>query len=133
MSAQNQSRLQSYIAKAAALPSVVKKEEVVLPTAVFTVPTTVAIAALKGFMPFGGDLEKQQRYKTFLEAIVEASRVAEQGGQEIEKNLLERDKVESREFSKAAMIYRPLSQMIASRFTNETGLVEVKIEPVPFV
>ena len=89
----------------------------------------MAEAALKGFMPFGNDLPKQARYKRFLEDIIEKSKSKESSdNKDPPKKLTDDEANETREFSKAAMIYRPLSNMIASRFTNETGEVSAEKE-----
>ncbi|KAJ1328553.1 hypothetical protein BSLG_010285 [Batrachochytrium salamandrivorans] len=82
---------------------------------VLHVPKDVALAALKGFMPFGNTLDKQDRYRRFLQvkAGLETTLSAplpSQTARDISHEILE--------FSKAAMIYRPLSSMMASRFTS---------------
>ena len=105
------------------------KKEPSAPLPVYSVPTKVAEAALKGFMPFGNDLPKQARYKRFLEDIIEKSKSKESSdNKDPPKKLTDDEANETREFSKAAMIYRPLSNMIASRFTNETGEVSAEKE-----
>ncbi|KAI8915464.1 hypothetical protein DFJ77DRAFT_462764 [Powellomyces hirtus] len=74
-----------------------------------------ALAALKGFMPFGNDMPKQQRYRRFLE--VKAGLAAEYAANP--KHLTRQDIAhEKLEFSKAAQIFKPLSSMMASRFTS---------------
>ncbi|KAK5667841.1 hypothetical protein QVD99_004890 [Batrachochytrium dendrobatidis] len=84
------------------------------------IPKDVALAALKGFMPFGNDLPKQNRYRHFLQVkagLESASTLFSNTISELSHELLE--------FSKAAMIYRPLSSMMASRFTSavdQTGV-----------
>ncbi|KAI8917993.1 hypothetical protein BC831DRAFT_507381 [Entophlyctis helioformis] len=82
-----------------------------------TAPVTAAIAqaALKGFMPFGTDAAKQGRYRRFLE--VKAGLATEYAP--VPPSVSARDAAhELVEFSKAAMIYRPLSSAMASRFTS---------------
>jgi hypothetical protein len=116
ISLKNKERLDSFISKASSTSSPVVVPKAPLP--VYTVPTKVAEAALKGFMPFGADLDKQTRYKNFLQKILDDAKLEIAPEQ---ATLNDAQAHESREFSKAAMIFRPLSDMIASRFTNETG------------
>ena len=115
ISLKNKARLDTFISKASA-PAAVPVPKAPLP--VYTVPTKVAEAALKGFMPFGADPDKQTRYKTFLQKILDDSKLAVAPEK---RELEDAEAHETREFSKAAMIFRPLSDMISSRFTNETG------------
>ncbi|TPX32795.1 hypothetical protein SmJEL517_g04158 [Synchytrium microbalum] len=96
-----------------------------------------AQAALKGFMPFGGDAAKQGRYTRFLQV---------HAGIETElakppPDMLPRDAHhELVEFSKAAQIFQPLSATMASRFTTassgapatETKVVE-KVVPLHII
>ncbi|KAJ1569658.1 hypothetical protein HK405_010958 [Cladochytrium tenue] len=74
---------------------------------------TVAAAALKGFMPFGNDPEKQARYRAFLEMYA----------LEGDRKLKHPPDVatEKKEFFKAAQIFRPLAGVMASRFVTSTG------------
>ncbi|KAJ3187072.1 hypothetical protein HDU85_007110 [Gaertneriomyces sp. JEL0708] len=78
------------------------------------VDVDTALAALKGFMPFGNEPAKQRRYQAFLEAKagLGAAPAFPKGlsTQEAAHELLE--------FSKAAQIFKPLSTMMASRFTS---------------
>ncbi|KAI9002315.1 hypothetical protein BC832DRAFT_114098 [Gaertneriomyces semiglobifer] len=78
------------------------------------VDVNTALAALKGFMPFGNEPAKQRRYQAFLEAKagLGAAPASPKGlsAQEAAHELLE--------FSKAAQIFKPLSTMMASRFTS---------------
>ncbi|KAJ3250954.1 hypothetical protein HK103_003044, partial [Boothiomyces macroporosus] len=106
-----QERMSGIAPKSVTVPTIEKKKALELST----VTKDIAENALKGFMPFGNDLPKQKRYKDFLENIV------------LEKNIaIPKDQItpemaaESKEFSTAANLYRPLSDMMASRFTNET-------------
>ncbi|KAJ3291007.1 hypothetical protein HK104_006374 [Borealophlyctis nickersoniae] len=81
-----------------------------------------ALAALKGFMPFGNDLEKQRRYRSYLEvqAGLATTYITRPGASEYDVNH------EMLEFSKAAMLYRPMSSMMASRFTSATEMPSEK-------
>lgn len=124
MSLKDKERLDQFIAKANSKPisklNKTSESAPLEPPPIYTVPVKVAEAALKGFMPFGNDLEKQSRYRKFLQDIVDRSNSDESSNKDLPK-LNHDEAFETREFSKAAMIYRPLSNMIASRFTNETG------------
>jgi G patch domain-containing protein 1 len=129
LNSKNKERLEAFISQASTTSistSNLPKKEAQAPLPIYSVPTKVAEAALKGFMPFGNDLPKQARYKTFLEDIISKSK-NEEPLQDSLKKLSNDEANETREFSKAAMIYRPLSNMISSRFSNETGL-DVKSE-----
>ena len=98
---------------------------------IHTVPTKVAQGALLGFKPFGNDLEKQARYTTFLQNIVDKSE-SNEPMQERAKEMTEQEAAETREFSKAAMLYRPLAEMMSQRFTSkvEVPVVPKKVEKV---
>ncbi|KAI8588846.1 hypothetical protein BDZ88DRAFT_420687 [Geranomyces variabilis] len=85
------------------------------------VEAATALAALKGFMPFGTDPGKQTRYRTFLQ--VHAGLATEYAPNP--KHLTPRDIAhEALEFSKAAQIFKPLSSMMASRFTSASSAIE---------
>jgi G patch domain-containing protein 1 len=95
-----------------------------------TVPKDAAQLALKGFMPFGDQLQKQARYRNYLEN--QAGLLSDDG---VPKNVLpipegltyEAGMKEMDEFAKAARIFRPISAMMSGRFTSasETKHVEV--------
>ncbi|KAJ2995145.1 hypothetical protein HDV02_001030 [Globomyces sp. JEL0801] len=122
----NQERLQSFISKATTVtPAPVHKE----PVQSFLVPAAIAQAALKGFMPFGDRPEKQTRYKEFLQNIIKEAEIVEDKGIIGPKKMSDDDARESREFAKAAMIYRPMADMISARFTNE--LTDKEREALP--
>ncbi|PWN23643.1 hypothetical protein BCV69DRAFT_279575 [Microstroma glucosiphilum] len=79
---------------------------------------TTARNALKGFLPFGNDAQKQKRYVAYLELQadpassrdgtmpVPAGTIASQLSQEVE------------EFARSASIFKPLSSAMASRFAS---------------
>lgn len=86
-----------------------------------TIPTDVALAALKGFMPFSDNLAKQSRYKKYLEKMANQNTEIF-----VDKSLtVDEQAHEGLEFSKAALIFRPLSNMMSSRFTSEISLKPV--------
>ncbi|KAJ3090005.1 hypothetical protein HK102_004933 [Quaeritorhiza haematococci] len=78
-----------------------------------------ALAALQGFMPFGNDPEKQQRYKRYLEVCAGLSNKPLLAPPHMSEMELAHEK---REFVEAARIYRPLSSMMASRFTSASNV-----------
>ncbi|KAJ3055311.1 hypothetical protein HK097_010890 [Rhizophlyctis rosea] len=117
-----QDRLQQFIDKATAQKQ--KGQETVAEKAgVPVVGKDVALAALKGFMPFGNDLEKQRRYRRFLEVQAELATDYIEPPKHL--NATDRDQ-EPREFAQAAMLYRPLSTMMASRFTSSSEMAPEK-------
>ncbi|RIA97331.1 hypothetical protein C1645_814221 [Glomus cerebriforme] len=83
----------------------------------------VALAALQGFIPFENDKKKQARYKHFLEVQAELSAVPlkQPEGCTIEEYLKELD-----EFAQSARIFRPMSKMMASRFTSAKSVEDFK-------
>ncbi|KAG0169492.1 hypothetical protein DFQ28_011164 [Apophysomyces sp. BC1034] len=86
-----------------------------------TVTKEVANLALRGFMPFGDNPKKQERYRHYLENM--AGLLSEDGepkdtlplpeGLVYEAGMKEMD-----EFAKAARIFRPISAMMSGRFTS---------------
>ncbi|KAK4519814.1 uncharacterized protein ATC70_010056 [Mucor velutinosus] len=86
-----------------------------------TIPKDVAKLALQGFMPFGDNLKKQARYRSYLEN--QAGMLTEDG---VPKTVLpipegltyEMGMKELDEFAKAARIFRPISAMMSGRFTS---------------
>ena len=133
ISAKNEERLRALVNRAnerkddgANQQQVVKKES----KDIHTVPTKVAEGALLGFKPFGNDDAKQERYTLFLKDIIER---ANSKDAPTEKILTEEEAAETREFSKAAMLYRPLADMISQRFTSTIDApMEQKKEPKVF-
>lgn len=86
-----------------------------------TISKDVAKLALQGFMPFGDNLKKQARYRSYLEN--QAGILTEDG---VPKTVLpipegltyEMGMKELDEFAKAARIFRPISAMMSGRFTS---------------
>ncbi|PVZ99658.1 hypothetical protein BB558_004309 [Smittium angustum] len=73
---------------------------------------TDAQTALKGFIPFGNDPEKQAKYKACLETISSGGSLVET----VKKLGCERS--ELGEFYQAARIFKPLSSTMSKRFTT---------------
>jgi G patch domain-containing protein 1 len=95
-----------------------------------TVAKDVAQLALKGFMPFGDQLQKQARYRNYLEN--QAGLLSEDG---VPKKVLpipegltyEAGMKEMDEFAKAARIFRPISAMMSGRFTSASESKHVEV------
>lgn len=99
-----------------------------------SVPKDVALLALKGFMPFGDNPKKQERYRNYLEN--HAGMLTEDG---IPKKILpipegltyDAAMKEMDEFAKAARIFRPISAMMSGRFTSASDAAK-NVEVVSF-
>ncbi|RGB34806.1 hypothetical protein C1646_760111 [Rhizophagus diaphanus] len=83
----------------------------------------VALAALQGFIPFESDKKKQARYKHFLEVQAELSTIPlkQTEGIAVEEYIKELD-----EFAQSARIFRPMSKMMASRFTSAKSVEDFR-------
>lgn len=97
--------------------------------------STVAAAALKGFMPFDNAPEKQARYRLYLEVMstADSDESSEKAlvfinfltcnldpSPQYIRNQADIPDGELKEFSQSALMYRPLSNLMASRFTSAT-------------
>ncbi|KAI9342795.1 hypothetical protein DFJ73DRAFT_762131 [Zopfochytrium polystomum] len=98
----------------------------------------VAVAALKGFMPFGNDPEKQNRYRMYLEfhAGQNDDNVKHPPRIPVKHFSPQEERTELIEFAKAAQIFRPLSDLMAARFTSSSSgsdkLTERTVEPIKY-
>lgn len=76
-----------------------------------------------GWMPYGEDLAKRDRYKTFLE--IRGGLRSTSQGDELPPRAPEMSQddwvTEMQEFSRAAEVFRPVSGFMASRFTSSTA------------
>ncbi|KAK9894119.1 hypothetical protein P389DRAFT_103559 [Cystobasidium minutum MCA 4210] len=95
-----------------------------------TIDPRVAQSALKGFMPYGDDPAKQARYKAFLthHAMPQDASKPFQPSPPPGKTIGELN-TELEAFANAAMIFKPMSGMMANRFTSSTGqaaLLDIK-------
>ncbi|TPX76906.1 hypothetical protein CcCBS67573_g01836 [Chytriomyces confervae] len=128
MSQKDQDRLQNLIDKTSGVKKTTKEDEKPIAAAI-PVDKDTAAAALKGFLPFPNDEAKQERYKRFLEfrAEIISSDVKHP------PHFTERETAhELLEFSKSAHMYKPLSSMMASRFTSSgTGLDAAQADSAP--
>ena len=75
----------------------------------------VAAAALKGFMPFGDDRPKQNRYRFYLEA--QAGLKEGEFAPKATERVAELNK-ELEDFAKSARVFKPMSHAMSSRFTS---------------
>jgi len=75
-----------------------------------------AFLAMKGFIPFGADPKKRERYLEFLD--VQAGVKSPQGKPYSQRTFQEL--VELREFAKAARIFKPLTSTMATRFSTSS-------------
>ncbi|CAG8539826.1 14664_t:CDS:2, partial [Cetraspora pellucida] len=89
----------------------------------------VALAALKGFIPFEDNKKKQARYKKYLE--IHAELIAPELLKQPEDLTADEFSKELGEFSQAARIFRPMSKMIASRFVTSTKPADEFKQPTP--
>lgn len=81
-----------------------------------------ASAALKGFMPFAEDPEKQTRYIRYLRFCNGKSRKADDP-----KSGLYLDEKEHEEFIMSAQIFKPSSSLISSRFESSSTSLQPQI------
>ncbi|KAK9717920.1 hypothetical protein K7432_005882 [Basidiobolus ranarum] len=89
-----------------------------------------ALAALRGFIPFGDNPDKQNRYKKYLEYNAGITKSLPSPSKGISQEDLIK---EYQEFSQAARIFHPMSSMMASRFTtaSEQSIIEEFKQPTP--
>ena len=105
------------------LAEVQREQEQAQNKVISSVTKEVAESALKGFMPFQNDKDKLERYKNFLEFKSGVSSSL----QKFPAHYQEREKMhELMEFAKAAQIYRPLSNVMAMRFTSSSVILPPK-------
>ncbi|KAI8828502.1 hypothetical protein BC829DRAFT_450420 [Chytridium lagenaria] len=89
------------------------------------VDKALAQNALKGFMPFTTDPVKQARYKGFLEWRAEVTTKEPMYPPHFTLRDIE---MELTEFAKSAIMYKPLSGFMASRFTSAVSSSNTKID-----
>lgn len=79
----------------------------------------IAQAALRGFMPFSHDRPKQERYKLFLQSQAGMLPIGTQFSPKVtEEMTAEVVNKELDGFAKSALMFKPMSAMMASRFTS---------------
>ncbi len=82
-----------------------------------------ASAALKGFMPFNDDPEKQSRYTRYLRYCIDKI-----GKADISKSSLYLDEKEREEFIMSAQIFKPSSSIISARFETSSTPLQPRIQ-----
>ncbi|OLL23703.1 G patch domain-containing protein 1 isoform C [Neolecta irregularis DAH-3] len=82
-----------------------------------------AISALRGYMPYADDAKKQARYKFFLEVQAGFREEFDRPKTQTRDHWIK----ELREFAGAAKIFKPMSQMMASRFTTSSSTVQSSV------
>ncbi|EGG01978.1 uncharacterized protein MELLADRAFT_66695 [Melampsora larici-populina 98AG31] len=87
-------------------------------------PPAIAQAALRGFMPFSHDLSKQKRYQVYLQS--QAGLLSDgvvfspkpKPGESVDQITKELEG-----FAKSAMMFKPMSAVMASRFTSAASTI----------
>lgn len=75
-----------------------------------------ASAALQGFMPYGDDQQKQERYRSYL--VSQQYNTKHPNPQLLPSTNVEEVNHELEAFAKSARIFRPMSYAMSSRFTS---------------
>ncbi|KAG0044028.1 hypothetical protein BGZ83_010736 [Gryganskiella cystojenkinii] len=91
---------------------------------------SAAMAALQGYIPFGDNVAKQNRYKLYLNVQAGLEAEGEKAIQKVEGFTGEDMNKELNEFAQAARIFKPLTSTMATRFTSGTKAVEYAEPPV---
>ncbi|OAV99954.1 hypothetical protein PTTG_01435 [Puccinia triticina 1-1 BBBD Race 1] len=99
-----------------------RDRESVAAGAAITIPPlepSIAQAALRGFMPFSHDLPKQERYKLYLQSqggmLPKGTQFSPKITPQMTAEVINK---ELDGFVKSAMMFKPMSAMMASRFTS---------------
>jgi G patch domain-containing protein 1 len=88
-----------------------------------------ASAALKGFIPFGDDLAKQDRYKSYL--VSQTYNTTEPNPKLLPGRPVNEVNKELSDFSKSAAMFKPMSFAMANRFTTSTASAQDVLQPKP--
>lgn len=134
MSAKDRDRLQSFIASAKADPSLSgsappsssdiparptqDSTEVIVPP----LSPRTAGAALNGFIPYGDDLPRQERYKSYLSSQTYNTKTPDPI---LHPGTLEQVNKELEDFAASARIFKPMSFAMSSRFTSGSASLAV--------
>ncbi|WVW86716.1 hypothetical protein I302_108770 [Kwoniella bestiolae CBS 10118] len=81
-----------------------------------------ASAALRGFIPYGDDLERQDRYKSYLQSQTYNT---QQPNPILKKGTIEEINKELTDFASSARIFRPMSYAMSNRFTSGSSSLAV--------
>lgn len=96
-----------------------------LPPAEVVVPPTsprTAAAALRGFLPYGEDLAKQDRYTSYLQSQTYNTKTP---NPTLRQGTVEQINKELTDFAAAARIFKPMSHVMSSRFTSGSASLAV--------
>jgi len=88
-----------------------------------------ASAALNGFIPFGDDLAKQERYTSYLRS--QTHNTKEPNPKLFPTGQLDHVNKELSDFAKSAQMFRPLSFAMANRFTSSKLSTQDMVQPKP--
>jgi G patch domain-containing protein 1 len=88
-----------------------------------------ASAALKGFIPFGDDPAKQERYTSYLRSQTHDS--SDPNPKLLPVKQLDQINKELSDFAKSAQMFRPLSFAMANRFTSSKLSARDMVQPKP--
>lgn len=123
ISAKNKERISQLTSKAScspasSLPSApATQESVTLTVPILDKPT--AVAALKGFMPFGDDHAKQDRYRFYLRS--QAGELEGTFNPKCEPGRTWELNKELEDFAKSAKVFKPMSSAMAGRFVSSSS------------
>lgn len=113
-------------------PEPERRRETAAPATDIVVPPLsprTASAALQGFMPFADDLEKQERYRSYLSSQTHNTKnpnprlLASASVDEVNREL--------ESFAASARIFKPMSFAMSSRFTSGSSALAVSDAHVP--
>lgn len=107
--------LQSYLPQQAASKREGEAEQMIQ---VPRLDAVTARAGLNGFIPFGNDAQKQQRYVAYLESQVDQSSESAKTIRPIPGKTVQQTRVELEEFARSASIFKPMSSAMANRFAS---------------
>ncbi|GHJ89805.1 hypothetical protein NliqN6_6207 [Naganishia liquefaciens] len=88
-----------------------------------------ASAALKGFIPFGDDPAKQERYKSYL--VSQTHNTADPNPKLLPGRPVHEINKELSDFSKSAAMFKPMSFAMANRFTTSSASAQDVQQPKP--
>jgi G patch domain-containing protein 1 len=88
-----------------------------------------ASAALMGFIPFGDDPAKQERYRSYLLSQTHNTKVPQP--KLLPSTSVDHINKELQDFSKSANIFKPMSFAMANRFTSSKASAQDMKQPAP--
>ncbi len=88
-----------------------------------------ASAALMGFIPFGDDPAKQERYRSYL--VSQTHNTASPNPKLLPTKSVDQINKELQDFSKSATIFKPMSFAMSNRFTSSKASAQDMKQPEP--